>query len=51
LEKTDCVIDTEFVEWAEESTFLHTVDFINEMRKARDYRNIKHDKIAKLFKC
>ncbi len=51
LEQTDCVIDTEFVEWAEESTFLHTVDFINEMKKARDYRNIKHDKIAKLFKC
>ena len=51
LEKTDCVIDTEFVEWAEESTFLHTVDFINEMKKAREYRNIKHDKIAKLFKC
>lgn len=51
LEQTDCVIDTDFAEWAEESTFLHTVDFINEMRKARDYRNLKHDKIAKMFKC
>lgn len=50
LQQTECVIDTDFAEWAEESTFLHAMDCINELRKAREYRNIKHDKIAKWFK-